>query len=744
MIRIRPRWFLLFALASISLLQADEAFPEKSPVPMPQPAVEQTAEKVRPSLLTVINSNREGYAQGIGTGFVISKDGLVATNLHVVGEARPISVELQDGRRPKVTEVLAWSRRHDLIIFRLDVNDLPALELGPFEKMRQGTAVVAMGNPLGLRYSVVSGIVSEVRPIDGEEMIQLAMPIERGNSGGPLVDAEGRVRGIVNMKSAVTDNLGYAIPVTALRDLLTHPAPVRIENWLTIGALNPKLWRATDSLWTQRAGRILVHGRGEGFGGRALCLYQPEPPPVPFEVSVRVRLDEEGGAAGLAFCADGGDLHYGFYPSNGKLRLTRFDGPDVYHWTVLEEFTSPHYKPEDWNHLRVRVETERLVCYLNGQEVLVHRDSKLRSGRVGLCKFRQSEPEFKDFRVGSRLYLDADETELAVLREKVQRATSGQPSALEIAAEMTKNPSATRDLIDGELKALESRASDLRKLSSRVVEASIQQALLKVLDHPEEVNVNLAEAALIVAKLDNPDVDVPHYLAEIDRIADDFRAILTDKENAEAELRLDRLVRWMFEESGFHGSQDDYASKSNSYLNEVIDDREGLPITLAILFLEVGHRVDLPLAGISLPGHFVVQYRGGENPDDGPYLDVFSKGLRFSRQTAMEKLGALLPRQPNDDDFQPAPKRQIILRVLRNLIGLQLDAKSEAALPYLNLAIAISPESASERLSRAIVLYQSGRRQEAKSDIGWLLEKQPDGIDLGRLQEWFDAISAGR
>ena len=245
----------IFALGCLCLCISRSVVAE-GPEPLP---VDKIADKVRPSVLTVINAGREGYAQGLGTGFVISKDGLVVTNLHVVGEARPIAVELQDGRRPKVTEVVGWSRKDDLIVFRIDVLDVPPLTMGPGDKMAQGTAVVAMGNPLGLRYSVVSGVVSEVRDVEGQELIQLAMPVEKGNSGGPLVDAEGRLRGIVNMKSAVTDNLGYAIPVATLQAILANPAPMQIGNWLTIGKLNPKLWKATEATWTQRAGRIIAH-----------------------------------------------------------------------------------------------------------------------------------------------------------------------------------------------------------------------------------------------------------------------------------------------------------------------------------------------------------------------------------------------------------------------------------------------------------------------------------------------------
>src|SRR5207253_2376404 len=82
---------------------------------------------------------------------------------------------------------------------------------------QQGLGVVAIGNPHGLKHSVVTGVVSGTREIDGRQMIQLAIPIEPGNSGGPLLDLEGRVHGLLTMKSAVTENLGFAMPVSALK-----------------------------------------------------------------------------------------------------------------------------------------------------------------------------------------------------------------------------------------------------------------------------------------------------------------------------------------------------------------------------------------------------------------------------------------------------------------------------------------------------------------------------------------------
>ncbi len=176
-----------------------------------------------------------------------------------------------------------------------------------------------MGNPQGLTHSVVAGVVSGQRTIDGRPMIQLAIPIEPGNSGGPLLDMQGRVHGILTIKSLVTPNLGFAVAINTLKPLLKKPNPVPMAAWLTIGALDRDDWQAKfGGQWRQRAGRILVEGVGSGFGGRSLCLSKREMPDLPCEIAVTVKLQDESGAAGLIFHADGDDRHYGFYPSNGQ------------------------------------------------------------------------------------------------------------------------------------------------------------------------------------------------------------------------------------------------------------------------------------------------------------------------------------------------------------------------------------------------------------------------------------------
>src|SRR5207248_2109960 len=202
-------------------------------------------------------------------------DGLIATNLHVLGDARPITVETADGKRYEVTSIHASDRPRDLALLRVAAKDLAALELGNSDELKEGQAVVALGNPIGLKYSVVSGVVSGNRDIDGRPMIQLAIPIEPGNSGGPLLDMVGRVQGILTMKSAVTRNLGFAVPINDLQPLLKKPNPIPMSRWLTFGTLDAAEWTILfDARWRQRAGKIVAEGLGSSFGGRSLCLSQ--------------------------------------------------------------------------------------------------------------------------------------------------------------------------------------------------------------------------------------------------------------------------------------------------------------------------------------------------------------------------------------------------------------------------------------------------------------------------------------
>src|SRR5262249_34683286 len=157
---------------------------------------------------------------------------------------------------------------------------------------------------------------------------------------------------------------------------------------------------------------------------------------------------------------------------------------------------------------------------------------------------------------------------------------------------------------------------------------------------------------------------------------------------------------YLFTENGFHGSRADYYNRANTYLNEVLDDREGLPITLSILFLELAQRIGLQgMAGLPLPGHFMVRYRPQEGEDQ--IIDVFDGGKTVTRSEAQELVIAATGEGFRDMDYKPASKREIIIRMLRNLLNVAQRAGASAdSLRYLDVIIALAPESALDRLAR--------------------------------------------
>ena len=678
--------------------------------------IQEIAAKAKKSVVVVTFSGRDGLQQGLGTGFILSSDGLIATNLHVIGEARPIRVELFDGRKFDVVSVQATERSQDLAVLKIDAANLPALPLGDSDELKEGQPVIAIGNPLGLERSVVAGVLSGVRDVEGRKMLQLALPIERGNSGGPLLDFDGRVHGLLTLKSQRTDNLGFAIAVNALKPLLEKPNPIPMNRWLTIGAIDADEWDVLPGArWRQRAGQISVDGRGGGFGGRALCLAKEAPPEVPYEMSVQVKYSPTDGAAGLVMHSDGFDKHYGFYPSNGNLRFSRFDGPDVYSWAVLREARSAALQREGWNTLKVRVEADRILCYLNREMVFEINDTTYKSGRVGICKFRQTQAEFKGFRLG--MTIEDSQPSNEMLERVVRRigAMNEDDSSLSDTIQtLAEEETTVIGTIEHQAKILEARAGRLRRLAADV---HAKQTVIELRKSLKGDSADLLKAALWVSKLDNPELDIGLYIQQMDRHAK--RAISELATDASEEQRFTALNRYLFEEQGFHGSRTEYGHRSNSYLNEVLDDREGIPITLSVLYLELAKRLNLNVVGVGMPGHFLVRY---EPPNGTKQLvDPFDRGKLLSIQDA-QKIFENLSDDAWDERFlQTISHEAIIERMLRNLFNSATETHdTERLLRYVEAVLAINPESGSDHFRYCYLCYQTERWQQAKTELEWL------------------------
>ncbi|MEW4490721.1 transglutaminase family protein [Thalassoglobus sp. JC818] len=735
----RLTWGILIAVSSTLNAQEIITIPE---IPVEFSAVDNnnfllTLTRSQESTVVVEMLGRDGNPLGIGTGFVVRSDGLIATNLHVVGEARPIRVRLYDDREFQVTSVYATDKLRDVALIQIDATDLTPLPLAEPDSLDQGEVIFALGNPQGLEHSVVTGVVSGFRDGEGEmKLIQLAIPIEQGNSGGPLLDMDGRVHGLLTLKSRLTDNLGYAVPIEAVHDLLESPNPVQMEQWLTIGALNPERWEPQGSSvnWRQRAGEIHVSGQGDGFGGRALCLYRGALPELPFEVAVDVLVHEEDGAAGLAFHSDGSDIHYGFYPSSGALRLTHFNGPTVYSWNVQQNQMTHHWIPDSWNRIKVRVEPDRLLCYCNDELIFEQPNPQLDSGRIGLVKFRHTTASFKRFQFGSELPDERPSPEvLARVNSLASEVPVANPIPIDFVRKQTDLDMVGQKALHSAAQTLEAQAQQLRVLAREIHEEQTRTELVAKLESsPPE----LLEAALLIARLDNPDLNVDEYRQAVDALAQRFLDSTSD-ELTPAD-KLDAFHEFLFEKNGFHGSRTNYYSASNSYLNEVIDDREGLPLTLSLLYIELAERVGLTASGIGLPGHFLVRV---DLPEEERFIDVFDKGTVLSEKMCRQRVREMTGLTWRDSYLDPQDATSIIKRMLRNLIGIaNSDSDLEAALRYTRTLLTIDPTSVEDRLYKAVLCYNTKRWDEGLEEVGKVLQEQPPEIELDRVRELQDAI----
>lgn len=165
----------------------------------------------------------------LGTGFVVRKDGWVATNLHVVAGAEDLIVATPDRHEYPVVEVLGVDEARDLALVRIEAKGLSALVLGDSDAVRAGDTVVAIGHPLGLEDTVSNGLVSAIRVLDPSlTVLQISAPIAPGSSGGPLFSDRGEVIGVATAFISEAQNLNFGIPVRYLKELLnaTHPMSI--------------------------------------------------------------------------------------------------------------------------------------------------------------------------------------------------------------------------------------------------------------------------------------------------------------------------------------------------------------------------------------------------------------------------------------------------------------------------------------------------------------------------------------
>jgi len=187
-----------------------------------QEGVADVVKKSSDAVVLIVTSNSGGQETALGSGFLISADGEIVTNYHVIKEAHSATVKLSNGAFFPVGGVLASDADKDLAIIKVNGKNLPFLTLGDIDNLRVGDHVVAIGSPLGLEGTVSDGIVSAIRDIAGKKWIQTTAPVSHGNSGGPLLDMSSHVVGVITLgvNLELGQNLNFALPANEASKLL--------------------------------------------------------------------------------------------------------------------------------------------------------------------------------------------------------------------------------------------------------------------------------------------------------------------------------------------------------------------------------------------------------------------------------------------------------------------------------------------------------------------------------------------
>ena len=254
----------------------------------------------------------------------------------------------------------------------------------------------------------------------------------------------------------------------------------------------------------------------------------------------------------------------------------------------------------------------------------------------------------------------------------------------------------------------------------------------------------LLDTALLIARDEYPDLDAGAITAQVDTYAEALRPVVAS--DVDLPSRLTAINRYLFDEIGFTANVDQYDDPRNSYLNQVVDRKLGIPISLAVVQMEVTRRLGMPLDGVSFPGHFLVRLP----VDDGILvLDPYNKGRPVSADELRERASPHLGGQAPDDQqllqiLAPATHRMILMRMLRNLKGLYVEAGDwERVARSADRLLKLSPDTAEAVRDRGLAYRELGHAKGAREDFARYLQLLPEAEDAEAIRIALIELGAG-
>jgi regulator of sirC expression with transglutaminase-like and TPR domain len=279
----------------------------------------------------------------------------------------------------------------------------------------------------------------------------------------------------------------------------------------------------------------------------------------------------------------------------------------------------------------------------------------------------------------------------------------------------------------------------------------------RLMQLPDE-ELDLAEAALMIAAQEYPGLNEVYYFNQLDELADEVRPLTVTEDDPRK--CIEHLIYFLTQLKGFHGNSTNYNDRRNSYLNDVLERKTGIPILLSLLYIELGNRLGLPFEGIGLPGHFVIRYRqlasqptgrgdrfgsneepehaGGSAEQEEIFLDPFNGGAIVTEEDLHELIKERNRRViPIHQALnRPYTKRQFLSRMLHNLKVICVQEQDwERALDFQQFLIELDHNSAEEKRDRGILYLKLERYGRAISDLQAYLRQIPQASDAELMRQ---------
>ncbi len=250
----------------------------------------------------------------------------------------------------------------------------------------------------------------------------------------------------------------------------------------------------------------------------------------------------------------------------------------------------------------------------------------------------------------------------------------------------------------------------------------------------EDEHIDLVRAALTIAQTEYPHLHTEEYCGRIEDLAARVKRLVPDFGDASESIAA--LNRVLFEEEQFCGNSDDYYDPRNSFLTDVLDRKLGIPITLALVYMEVARRVGFPLVGVGMPGHFLLKHYLVDGREI--LIDPFSLGKIVTPKDCQRRLdeiyGGKMPLQPQF--LMAVSRRQMLVRMLNNLKSVYLAVRNfRKALPIVDLILAIYPRSPEDVKQRALLRWSVGQTRGALADLEDYMKMSPDASDADEIRQ---------